>query len=83
MSVSVLILPGIGNSGPQHWQTLWQNSHPDFVRVEQRDWDRPVCAEWVAALDAAVRAAGPQAVLVAHSLGCLAVAHWAAQPLRP
>lgn len=83
MNAPVLILPGIGNSGPQHWQTLWQDAHPDFVRVRQRDWDRPVCVEWVMALDAAVRASGPQTVLVAHSLGCLAVAHWAALPHAP
>lgn len=77
MTSPVLILPGIGNSGPQHWQTLWEKANPDFVRVQQRDWDNPVCAEWVATLEAAVKKAGPRVVLVAHSLGCLTVAHWA------
>ena len=73
-----LIVPGINNSGPEHWQSLWEASSPQFQRVNQRDWDRPVCAEWVAALEQAVADAGPHTILVAHSLGCLAVAHWAA-----
>jgi uncharacterized protein len=33
----VLILPGLDNSGPEHWQTHWQKQNPHFVRVEQRD----------------------------------------------
>lgn len=78
MPPRVLILPGYGNSGPQHWQSRWEATHPHFVRVQQRDWDYPVCAAWVATLDAAVCDAGDGVVLVAHSLGCLTVAHWAA-----
>lgn len=83
MSSPVLILPGIGNSGPKHWQSLWEQAHPDFLRVQQRDWDNPVCAEWVAALEAAVKRAGSHVVLVAHSLACLTIAHWAAKPHAP
>lgn len=83
MSATVLVLPGYGNSGPLHWQTLWEQSHPGFIRVEQRDWDHPVCDEWVAAIEDAVKRAGPQVVLVAHSLACLAVAHWAAKVHSP
>ena len=83
MSENVLILPGIGNSGPAHWQTLWEQSQPSFVRVQQRDWDKPVCNEWVAAIEEAVKHAGLEVVLVAHSLACLAVAHWAAGPHSP
>lgn len=80
MTAPILIFPGIGNSGPEHWQTRWENSGPGFVRVAQRDWEQPVCAEWVAAFEQAVGRAGPRAVVVAHSLACLAVAHWAATP---
>jgi hypothetical protein len=83
LSARVLILPGIGNSGPEHWQSIWQQAHPEFVRVQQRDWDNPVCADWVAAIEQAVKVAGPDVVLVAHSLACLAVAHWAAKPHSP
>lgn len=83
MSSPVLILPGVGNSDPLHWQSLWENAHPDFLRVQQRDWDKPVCEEWVATLEAAVKQAGPKVVLVAHSLGCLTIAHWASGPHSP
>jgi len=79
MNKNTLILPGIGDSDPGHWQSLWQSAQPNFSRVHQRDWDHPVCAEWVAVLEQAVAQAGENVVLVAHSLGCLLVAHWAAQ----
>jgi uncharacterized protein len=78
----VLIVPGIGNSGPTHWQSLWQEKYPDVTRVMQRDWDHPVREEWVRVLDEAVGQARAAPILVAHSLGCLAVAHWAAQSGR-
>jgi predicted alpha/beta hydrolase family esterase len=74
----VLIFPGLGNSGPEHWQTRWQAASPDFERIQVSDWDRPELADWIAALDLAVRA-GPAPVIVAHSLACLAVTHWAAR----
>ena len=73
----VLLLPGIGDSGPAHWQSLWQAAHPGFQRVAQRDWDHPVCREWAATLEHTLRAMPGPVVLVAHSLGCLLVAHWA------
>lgn len=78
MPAPILILPGIGNSGPEHWQSLWEQSNPEFERVQQRNWDNPVCDEWVAVLEDAVKRAGSQAVIVAHSLACLVVARWAA-----
>jgi len=74
----VLTLPGIQNSGPDHWQSRWEAQHPGVTRVQQRDWDHPARGEWVEALEAAVRAQPEPPILVAHSLGCLAVAHWAA-----
>ena len=77
------MLPGYDNSGPDHWQSLWERAHPEYRRVQQRSWTEPVCDEWVAALDAAIVAAPPPVVLVGHSLGSLAVAHHAARHARP
>jgi predicted alpha/beta hydrolase family esterase len=74
----VLILPGLYNSGPEHWQSRWEIAHPEFRRVQQDDWERPACKDWVARLGEAVRAT-PEAVLVAHSSACALVAHWAAE----
>ncbi len=74
----VLLLPGLYNSGPEHWQTHWQAEHPEFVRVEQRDWETPDRREWVETLQRAIAADPGPAVLVAHSAACSLVAHWAA-----
>jgi predicted alpha/beta hydrolase family esterase len=72
-----LVIPGLGNSGPGHWQTLWSSRRPGWMRVEQRDWDRPELGEWVDTLEQSVRTVDGPVVLVAHSLGSVLVAHWA------
>ncbi len=82
MTAPVLIIPGLGGSGPEHWQSLWQQHLPEATRVEQADWDRPDRAGWITALDAAIAAAKAPPVLVAHSLSCALVAHWAAAKRR-
>ncbi|MCP4308095.1 MAG: serine hydrolase family protein [bacterium] len=70
---SVLLVPGLSGSGPDHWQSHWQQDIPGTRRVEQADWENPRLAEWVAALESAV-ADDPGCILVAHSLGCVTVA---------
>jgi uncharacterized protein len=75
----VLILPGIGGSGPGHWQTRWEQAQPEYRRIEMPDWDRPELDVWLGRIEQAVRAAGPKVIVVAHSLGCMALAHWAAR----
>lgn len=78
MIPTILIVPGLGSSGQQHWQTLWGRQHPEFVRVEQRDWETPNCSDWMATLDKAVMQHDPaEVIVVAHSLACIAVAIWA------
>ena len=72
----VLVLPGLFNSGPEHWQSRWEAAHRDFERVLQDDWDTPRCADWVARLDEALGRT-PDSVLVAHSSACALVGHWA------
>ncbi len=75
---TILILPGWQNSGPDHWQTLWENALPNAQRVEQSDWLRPQCDVWVETLHKAVVAADKPVVLVGHSLACAQVANWVA-----
>lgn len=77
-TVSVLVVPGWNGSGPGHWQTLWEQEHPRFRRVEQRNWVRPSRKDWVKQIDGNVQGVERPLFLVAHSLGCLAVALWAA-----
>lgn len=79
---NVLVLPGWQNSGPQHWQSLWEQRY-GYVRVEQHDWDRPRRGDWVARLEEVLLTRDEPAVLVAHSLGCMLVAAWAAHSKNP
>jgi predicted alpha/beta hydrolase family esterase len=74
---NVLILPGWQNSGPDHWQSRWDRAH-GYTRVEQHDWLRPLRGDWMARLEELILACDEPAVLVAHSLGCINVAAWAA-----
>ncbi len=76
MTGTILTVPGLWNSGPQHWQTHWEAKHPQIRRMQQRDFDRPDRDEWVQTLDEAVRACAETPVLAAHSLGCTLVAQW-------
>jgi len=73
----VLTVPGLNNSGEGHWQTIWERERDDCYRVEMGGWDKPHRNTWVNKLNLAIHQAGRPVVLVAHSLGCLAVAWWA------
>jgi predicted alpha/beta hydrolase family esterase len=72
-----LILPGLHNSDPGHWQSRWEAADETMERVIQDDWETPHCADWVVRLDQALAYAGPDTLLVGHSAGCALVAHWA------
>jgi predicted alpha/beta hydrolase family esterase len=76
--ITYLILPGWQGSPAEHWQSHWQNSLPNARRVEQDDWQQPEPRAWVARLDENLRQAPGEVILVAHSLGCITVANWAA-----
>jgi predicted alpha/beta hydrolase family esterase len=78
----VLVVPGYGDSGPEHWQSRWEARDPRFRRVTQRDWLDPRLDDWIDALDRAVAACSSTPVVAAHSLGCVLVAHWAYQSGR-
>jgi len=76
--LTTLLLPGLGDSGPAHWQSQWERMDPTCRRVRQAEWDRADRAGWVRTLDAAISAERGPLVLAAHSTACLLVAHWAA-----
>lgn len=75
-AASVLLLPGLDNSGPDHWQSHWAVLS-NFSRVDFGDWVHPTPDQWVPRLDRAVRESTRPLVLAAHSLGCLTVGWWA------
>ena len=78
---TVLIVPGLRDHVAQHWQTLLEQTLRDagrpvqaLVPMGRADLD---CALRVAQIDAAVQATPGPVVIVAHSGGCITVAHWA------
>jgi len=75
---AVLIVPGWMGSGPRHWQTCWEQKHADYRRLALDDWHSVHREDWVQALETSTRSMRRDVVLVAHGLGCLTVAWWAA-----
>lgn len=71
-----LTVPGWNGSGPEHWQTLWEKEY-GLHRVRQEDWSSPEAGRWTDALDKAISACPDSVVIIAHSLGCWVLIHWA------
>lgn len=76
MTPRLLLVPGLGDSGPQHWQTLWEQKYA-AARVKQDDPDSPRPESWSARLQEVVEATPGDLVLVGHSSGVLTIVHWA------
>ena len=73
------ILPGLNNSGPQHWQTYWENDH-GFTRIQQQDWDNPVADQWIQTIEEKLSACPlKEVILIGHSLACCTIVKWAAR----
>lgn len=73
----ILIMPGLGNSGPAHWQRRWADRFSTATVVEQDDWDEPQVSDWVETTLHAIRMATRPVVLIAHSMAVPVVAHTA------
>lgn len=81
----LLIIPGLHDSGPTHWQTWLQGQYRDALRVTQRDPSQPDLERWAQRIQRTLDAAGPgEWLAVAHSFGCLALArHLEDEPDSP
>lgn len=77
MATQILIAPGYCGSGDNHWQTYWEKENTEYIRIEQRDWSQPIADEWTETIEKFVREAKTEVIVVAHSLGCIALALWA------
>ncbi len=75
----ILVIPGYLDSGPDHWQSRWEQKLSTARRVQQRDWAKPNRDEWVETISREISSANRPAVLVAHSLGVIAALHAAQQ----
>jgi serine hydrolase len=72
-----LVLPGLSNSGINHWQSYWCLAFRNATRVLQDDWDAPNLPGWLERLEIAIDDGTRPVVLICHSLSCSLAAHWA------
>jgi len=77
MSPTVLIVPGLRDHVEAHWQTLLAAQLPKVRTVPPMGREDLDCRQRVQAIEAAMAAIDGPVVLVAHSGGCVMVAHWA------
>ncbi len=78
----ILIVPGLGNSGPGHRQRRWADRTANGRVVEQAEWDEPVLADWVDRVHQEVMLSTRPVVLIGHSLGVSAIVHTAQLRLK-
>ena len=64
-----LIVPGLNNSDEKHWQTFWEKSLPNTLRVQQHSWDNPQKDDWVTTLGNTIQKLNQDTIIIAHSLG--------------
>ena len=71
----ILLIPGYGDTLPGHWILRWRDKMPTAREVKQTDVIKPSKDDWMANLLAEIEKSDRPVVLVAHSLGCILVAH--------
>jgi predicted alpha/beta hydrolase family esterase len=76
MKYTILIVPGLGDSGQGHWQNYWLTKFETSRKVIQNNWDRPILSDWLHNLNEAIGAIDGKIIIVAHSLAVSLVAHW-------
>ena len=69
--IHTVIVPGVGGSEHDHWQSWLQRQLKSCSRVQQQDWNKPVLHEWIEQFVKTVQAIQEPIQIVAHSFGCL------------
>jgi len=84
---TILIVPGLREHVPGHWQTLLEQKlakeQAKVASVPRMERDKLSCAAWIAELDRSLAAIEGPVVLVAHSAGVMITVHWAQRHQRP
>lgn len=76
MDTLLLLLPGLGDSGEDHWQHYWLQKFPNAVKLKQENWEKPTLKDWLKRLNQVVESVNSPIIFVAHSLAASLVAHW-------
>ena len=87
LNPTILIIPGLRDHVEAHWQTLLAKEltaqSVPCVTVPPLEQDKLSCQARLDAIDRALDGIDGPVVIVAHSAGCMMVAHWALRRARP
>lgn len=83
METKLLIIPGLGDSGENHWQSYWLRKFKNATKLVQDNWEEPELDQWLDKLNEAISKLDGPTILVAHSLGVSLVMHWATANNNP
>ena len=83
MEIKLLIIPGLGDSGENHWQSYWLKKYKNATKVIQDNWNEPQLEKWLDRLNEAILKLDSPTILVAHSLAVSLVMHWASVNSNP
>lgn len=69
--IHTIIVPGVGGSDSDHWQSWLQRELMSCSRVQQKDWNLPILKDWMKSFVTLVAKTEAPIQIVAHSFGCL------------
>lgn len=69
--IHTIIVPGVGGSDSDHWQSWLQRELMSCSRVQQKDWNLPILKDWMKSFVTLVAKIEAPIQIVAHSFGCL------------
>ena len=81
--ITFLIVPGLRDHVEEHWQTYLAAQLAKVVTVPPLEHDKLSREARVQALNSTLASIEGPVVIVAHSAGCMMVAHWALRRARP
>ena len=54
METKLLIIPGLGDSGDNHWQSYWLKKYTNATKLTQDNWNEPQLKDWLSKLNEAL-----------------------------
>ena len=72
MTYQTLIVPGLNDSEPGHWQSILEAKTPGARRVAQPEWSRPNIIRWACNVQKSIMESDAPVILISHSFGVLA-----------
>ena len=79
---AVLIVPGLRDDAPDHWQTFLAQRLPHAISVAPMGRANVDLRSRVDAIETAAQTIDGDMIVVAHSAGCIMAAHWAMRTKR-